>query len=98
MTREELKEHIKSALRITTNDVGINSEVDVLISSALIDLQMSGIKIDVLDDIIVLAVTLYCKAKFGFDNPESERLYESFRTLETHLALSKEYKEQLNEV
>ena len=72
MTREELKEHVKSALRITTNDVGINSEVDVLISSALMDLKMSGIKIDVLDDIIVLAVTLYCKAKFGFDNPESE--------------------------
>ena len=93
MTREQLKEHIKSALRITTDDVGINSEVDVLISSALMDLQMSGIKIDVLDDIIVLAVTLYCKAKFGFDNPESEKLYESFRTLETHLALSQEYKE-----
>jgi len=58
---------------------------------------MSGIKIDVLDDIIVLAVTLYCKAKIGFDNPEAERLYESYRTLETHLALSKEYKEIINE-
>lgn len=96
MKQEQLKDHVKAALRIKTNDPGINAEVEMLIGGAKADLAMSGINrayldSDNIDDIIVLAITTYSKAKFGFDNPESDKLYEAYRLLETHLALSTEY-------
>lgn len=96
MIQENLKEHVKAALRIKTNDTGIDSEIQMLIGAAKADLAMSGIQKEHLDneeidDMIVLAITTYCKSKFGFDNPEKESLYEAFRILETHLALSSEY-------
>ena len=100
MDEQKLLENVKSALRVTTDDVGINAEIKMLVESAKMDLQMSGIRVKntaedgtvIYDDIIALAITLYCKAKFGFDNPEAERLYQSYRTLETHLSLSTEYR------
>lgn len=96
MKQENLKEHVKAALRIKTDDTGINSEVDMLIGAAKADLAMSGVDksyldADEIDDMLVLAITTYSKAKFGFDNPESEGLYEAYRIIETHLALSSEY-------
>lgn len=98
MLQKNLKKHIKASLRVMTNDEGISSEIDMLIGAAKSDLIMSGIKKDAInsdeiDDVIVLAITMYCKSKFGFDNPEKDELYESYRMLETHLALSGEYKE-----
>lgn len=101
MLETELLKHIKSVLRISTNDLGIESEVKMLIESAKMDLQTSGIRVTktndtgqtVYDDMIVLAISLYCKANFGFDNPEADRFYQMYRTIETALALSTEYKE-----
>ena len=95
MTDEELLEHIKAVNRITTDDVGIVSELEELIESAKMDLSMSGVQGDVLvspyDPIIVRAISLYTKANFGFDNPDSERLMNSYRSLEVRLAISSEY-------
>lgn len=95
MDNESLFTYVKSALRITTDDSGITSEIKELIASALMDLQLSGVKVDAitypLDSLVVRAVVTYCKANFGFDNPESEKLMSSFRMLETHLALSSDY-------
>lgn len=105
MKSEELLNHVKAVLRISTNDEGINSEIKMLIKSAIVDLKMSGVKTEKIidddityDEIIVLAISLYCKAKFGFDNPESEKIFESYKSLEQHLALSSEYMERENEI
>lgn len=96
MTDEALLEHIKAVNRVTTDDLGIVSELQELIESAKMDLSMSGVRGDVLVSpyapIIVRAISLYTKANFGFDNPDSEKLMESYRSLETHLALSEEYR------
>lgn len=96
MDQSQVLEHVKAILRITTDDVGINAEIQNLIDSAIMDLRMSGInqlKLTYpLDSIIVRAISLYAKANFGFDNPDSEKLMESYRSLETHLALSEEYR------
>ena len=95
MTDEALLEHIKSVNRITTDDVGIVSELQELIESAKMDLSMSGIRGEALispyDPIIVRAISLYTKANFGFDNPDSDKLMNSYRSLEVHLAISSEY-------
>lgn len=95
MTDEALLDHIKAVNRITTDDVGIVSELQELIESAKMDLSMSGIQGDALvspyDPIIVRAISLYTKANFGFDNPDSDKLMNSYRSLEVHLAISSEY-------
>lgn len=95
MTDEELLKHVKAVNRITTDDSGILGELEELIESAKMDLSMSGIREDVLtppyDPIIVRAISLYTKANFGFDNPDGEKLMNSYRSLEVHLAISSEY-------
>lgn len=95
MMEEELFTHVKAINRITSDDQGLLGELEELIESAKMDLSMSGIRGDALvppfDSIIVRAISLYTKANFGFDNPDSDRLMNSYRSLEIHLALSSEY-------
>lgn len=51
------------------------------------------VEIEVMDPLIKRAITTYCKANFGYDNPEAERFMESYRMLEIHMALSEDYKQ-----
>jgi hypothetical protein len=87
---------IRAALRVTST--AFDAEIDTLIDSAKDDLLLSGIAAAVLDaadpdPLIKRAIILYCKAEFGLDNPDSEKYMASYRSLETHLALSTEYQE-----
>ncbi|HZJ99434.1 MAG TPA: hypothetical protein VFC79_05490, partial [Tissierellaceae bacterium] len=47
--------------------------------------------IEVLDVLIQRAITLYVKANFGWDNPDAERLQQSYLMLKQHLSLSGDY-------
>lgn len=81
---------IKTALRITNSN--FDTEILDLIESAKIDLDISGVnKIIEIDPLIKRAITLYVKANFGWDNPDAERLQESYLMLKQHLALSGDY-------
>lgn len=85
---------IKNELRIDGNDLDI--EVQDLIDTAKADLILSGVNKDKVKDtepLIKRAIILYCKANFGYDNPEAERFQASYISLKTHLTLSSEYKE-----
>lgn len=55
------------------------------------------VEIQVIDPLIKRAIIVYVKANFGWNNPDAERLLQSFRMLETHLALSQEYAEVVAE-
>ncbi len=90
---------VKQALRVKTN--AMDTEISDLIEAAKLDLSYSGINVDkkitvdeteVMDPLIKRAIITYCKANFGYDNPEAERFMESFRMLEIHMALSEDYK------
>lgn len=82
-------EKIKKALRIS-NDI-FNDEIQDLIDSALTDLELSGVvSFTETDPLIIRAVTIYCKAHFGF-NDNSERFQQSYDLLKTHLSLSGDY-------
>lgn len=91
----ELFDHIKNVNRISTDDKGIEGELRELIESAKADLYLSGVRKDCLKApypfLIVRAISLYTKAEFGFDNPDSEKLWRSYDSLERHLALSSDY-------
>lgn len=84
---------VKVALRVTVTD--FDAELSDLIDAAKTDLALSGVAPAALagepDPLIKRAIILYCKSEFGLDNPDAERYMASYRSLETHLALSTEY-------
>ena len=88
---------IKTALRISTNNTAFDSEIADLIDAARADLMLAGIlpaKVnDDNDPLIKRAITVYVKANFGWNNPDAERLQQSYDMLKCHLALSQEYAE-----
>jgi len=84
-------DNVKAAIRISGNDSDV--EILDLINAAKLDLQLSGVHIDKINDtdpLIKRAVILYCKASFGYDDM-SVRFQESYISLKQHLTLSQEY-------
>lgn len=88
-----LLEDVKLALRITSS--AFNSEIEDIIGAAKADLKLSGVaetKAEDEDDpLIKRTIIVYCKAHFGYDNPEAERFQQSYDMLKAHLTLSQEY-------
>ena len=86
---------VKAALRVTTTNAGIVAEVTDLIASAKADLALTGVipakSILETDALIKRAIITYCKANFGYDNPDAERLQKSYEMLRDHLTLSMDY-------
>lgn len=87
-----LLDDVKDALRVSGN--ALDTEIQDLIAAAKADLQLSGVhptRIVDTDPLIRRAVVVYCKAHFGWDNPEADRFAQSYLMLKTHLTLSAEY-------
>lgn len=83
-------ENIKLSLRI--KNTAFDDEINDLIQAAMLDLDLSGILvIDELDPLIKRVITLYVKANFGWDNPDADRLQQSYLMLKQHLSLSGDY-------
>lgn len=84
---------IKQALRLST-DV-FDDEINDLIEAARQDLILSGVSETKAnndeDPLIKRAITIYVKVHFGWDNPDAERLQQSYDMLKMHLTLSQEY-------
>ena len=84
---------IKNALRISGND--LDMEILDLIEAAKADLILSGVqdsKVIDTDPLIKRAITVYCKAHFGYDDSKIvERFEQSYISLKHHLTLSTEY-------
>lgn len=82
---------VKKYLRISHNE--LDDEVTDLINACKKDLEISGVassSIDEVDPLIKRAIITYCKAHFGYNNPDYERLIKSYDLLKGHLALSYE--------
>lgn len=84
---------IKTTLRIS--NTAYDTEIVDLIAAARSDLMLSGIHEnkanDGADPLIKRAIITYVKANFGWNNPDAEKLQQSYNMLKTHLSLSKEY-------
>ena len=81
---------IKLSLRI--RNTAFDSEILDLIDAANKDLNIAGVLLkDDYDPLIQRAITLYVKANFGWDNPDAERLQQSYLMLKQHLSLSGDY-------
>ena len=85
-----LIDDVKKALRITS--LAFDTEVTDLINAAKADLTLSGVDTLVeTDPLIKRAIITYCKAHFGYDNPDALRLMESYESLKKHLVISTDY-------
>ncbi len=88
-------EDVKKALRISASNTAFDTEVQDLIDGARLDLQQSGVSStktnDEQDALIKRAITTYCKAQFGYDNPDAERFQRSYEMLKQHLSLAGDY-------
>ena len=84
---------IKDSLRESGDD--LDTEILDLIDAAKADLILSGVHKDKVidtDPLIKRAITVYCKAHFGYDDPKiAERFEQSYTSLKHHLTLSGEY-------
>ena len=82
---------IKSSLRLSGTT--FDDEAMMLASAAKRDLILSGVPESLwdgsepTDDLVRLAVIVYAKAHFGFDNPESERFLKIYNQIEKDLSL-----------
>lgn len=86
-------ESVKLALRVTVSD--FDEEIQDLIDAAKRDLEIAGVAKDKIvdtDKLIKRAIITYCKANFGYDNPEAERFQQSYDMLKQHLSLSYDYR------
>lgn len=85
-----LIDDVKAVLRISSTT--FNTEITDLIASAKADLGISGVvETTETDTLIKRAIITYCKANFGWDNPDAEKLQKSYEMLKNHLALSCDY-------
>lgn len=86
-----LIEKMRAALRISSTSEKITAEIKDCIAACKADLANDGVKvIDEGDALIIRAITLYCKAEFGY-NDKAEKFRQSYNTLKMRLALSQEY-------
>ena len=86
---------IKAALRIGSTTDAYDNEIDDLINAAKIDLARVGVlevKLDGADSLVRKAITAYCKANFGWNNPDAERLQAAYEQLKKDLSLSADYR------
>ena len=83
---------IKSELRVGGND--FNTEIQSLIDACKLEIKSKGIdqtKISETDALIKQCIVLYCKANFGWDNPEADRFQDRYEKTLNHILLSGEY-------
>ncbi len=73
-----------------------DKEIQDLINAAKAEMKSKGIaqsKIIETDPLIARAINCYCKANYGYDNPEADRFQQSYDSLVTHMSLSSDYVE-----
>jgi hypothetical protein len=84
-----------TALGISDATTAFDAEINGLIAAAQADLTEAGVNSTMVtaatDALIKLAILTYCKANFGLNNPEAERLQGSYVSLKTALSLSTTY-------
>lgn len=86
-----LTEKMRAALRISSTSAKITEEIEDCIAACKADLKNDGVKrIDENDALIIRAITLYCKAEFGYQN-NAEKFRNSYDILKMRLSMSQEY-------
>ena len=87
----KLTETIRAALRISSKAEPITAEINDCIEACKRDLQQVGVNnLDESDALIKRAITIYCKAEFGFSD-KAQQFRQSYDSLKIALSLMEEY-------
>lgn len=96
--KADLTAACRSALRIPDDCTVYDDEIADLVSAARSALVAGGVtksKAESVDDASVrVAIKTYVKANFGMDNPDAERLMQSFSEMLCRMAGSTEHSEE----
>ena len=96
-----LIDDVKLALRLAPAQTHFDGEIRDLIAAAEMDLIQSGVDpakaVDHADPLIKRAIIMYCKAHFGWENADYERLEQAYQMLKAHLSLASDYRAQPGE-
>ena len=72
-TATTLTEKMRAALRISSTSEKITEEINDCIAACKMDLQDVGVKkLEETDALIIRAITLYCKAEFGYSDKSEQ--------------------------
>lgn len=83
---------VKVALRIAAATTEYDGEIQDLIDAAEDDLELAGVvSASDTDPLTKRAIVTYCKAHFGYDNPDADRLQQAYLMLKMHLVLAEDY-------
>lgn len=86
-----LTEKIRNAIRISSKAEPITEEINDCIEACKRDLQQVGVRnLDESDALIVRAITIYCKAEFGYSE-KAQQFRQSYDSLKLALSLMEEY-------
>lgn len=88
-----LFDEVKAVLRVTTNDEGIESEIQTYIDSAILDLTKTAdiANFDEPDSKLKTAIFTYVKAMWTKDTLEADRLMKAYESAKATLAMSSAY-------
>ena len=87
-----LLNNVKAVLRVTHNALD-DAEIKPLIEAAKMELEVAGVvNIKEDDPLVERYVTAYCKAHFGYDNPDAARLEAVANSLKNTLTQLEKYK------
>lgn len=82
---------IRGALRISSQAEAITNEINDCIEACKRDLQQVGVvNLDESDALIIRAITIYCKAEFGYSE-KAQQFRQSYDSLKLALSLMEEY-------
>ena len=86
-----LTDKIRDALRISSQAEAITTEINDCIEACKRDLQQVGVvNLDESDALIIRAITIYCKAEFGYSE-KAQQFRQSYDSLKLALSLMEEY-------
>ena len=92
-----LTEKMRDALRISSQAEAITNEINDCIEACKRDLQQVGVvNLDESDALIVRAITIYCKAEFGYSE-KAQQFRQSYDSLKLALSLMEEYNTAVTE-
>lgn len=85
---DSLLQEVKVALRVSSNMT--DAEVEAIVSAAIQDMKRVGVdpsklSYEGMDPLCKMAVVLYAKGMYGFDNSEASRFLDSYRLVVSEL-------------
>jgi hypothetical protein len=88
---EDLIEAAKSDLTLSGVNIGKTVTETCTPEPTEENPEPEPVEVEAMDPLIKRAITVYIKAHFGWDNPDAERLQESYNMLKQHLSLAGDY-------